>query len=97
MTQTASADKKPTPKTPPASDDLSKAIEESVERKADEHARCVHLFDDYYRCNWWVPDKTPHPFWLSTGRIRTSKFLRVTRAASGLLIEDMGSRSVTRR
>jgi hypothetical protein len=81
-------EKKATPPQAP-SEDLSRAIEQSVERQPDEQVRSVRLFDNFYRCNWWVQDKTPHPFWLTTGKIRKSSFLRVTKAAEGLLIETV--------
>ena len=89
MTQEITFDKKQAIESPTASEDLSKAIEQSEARQPDEQVRTVRLFDNFYRCNWWVQDKTPHPFWLKTGKIRKSSFLRVTRAADGLLIENM--------
>ena len=78
--------------TPPAAEDLSKAIEQTVETQADEQVEVVRVFGDRYRCNWWVREKAAH--WLSctSGRIRRSKFLRVTRAADRLLIEDLDDR-----
>ena len=48
-------------------EDLSKEIEKSMDRRPDDRIKVVRLFDDYYRCNWWVQDKSPHPFWLMTG------------------------------
>jgi len=75
------------PRSPPA--DLSREMEGSMERQPDERIRVVRVFDDRYRCNWWVEDKTPHPFWLSTGRIRKSTFVRATRTKDGLLIEPV--------
>jgi hypothetical protein len=73
--------------------DLSREIEQSLDRQPDERVRTVRLFGDCYRCNWWVEDKTPHPFWLATGTIRKSRFLRATKSNDQLLIEDFGSRS----
>jgi hypothetical protein len=96
MTQTPPAEKKPAADKPAASEDLSKAIEQSMERQPDELVKSVRLFDDYYRCNWWVPDKAAQPVWLSMGRIRRSRFLRVTRAGSELVIEDVDKRRATR-
>src|SRR6188768_1309773 len=57
MTDIATKTKRPAvaPK-PPAVEDLSKEIEQSVERLADERVRAVRVFDDFYRCNWWVRD-----------------------------------------
>ena len=67
--------------------DLSKEMEQSMERQSDERIKVVWVFDDFYRCNWWVEDKTPHPFWLATGKIRRSAFVRGTMTKDGLLIE----------
>lgn len=89
MTQEIKAEEKNAAQPQTVSEDLSRAIEQSVERQFDEQVRSVRLFDDYYRCNWWVQDKTPHPFWLTTGKIRKSSFLRVTKAVDGLLIEKV--------
>src|SRR5205085_10244326 len=61
-----------------ASEDLSQAIGGSVERKPGEEVRIVRVFDDNYRCNWWVRDGGPGPSYLNTGRIIKSKFLGVT-------------------
>ena len=63
------------PATGAAGGDLSKEIALSLERKPDERLRVVRLFGDCYRCNWWVQDPGPHPFWLSTGTIRKSRFI----------------------
>ena len=92
MTQDITFEKKSAAHAQPASEDLSKAIEQTVERQPDEQVRSVRLFDNFYRCNWWVQDKTPHPVWLTTGKIRKSSFLRVTRAGDALRIEKIGDR-----
>ena len=92
MTQEINIEKEQISKAPNTSDDLSKEIEHSVDRQPDEQVKSVRLFDDFYRCNWWVEDKTPHPFWISTGKIRKSSFLRATKTSTGLLIEDVGER-----
>lgn len=73
----------------PAGEDLSAELQRSVERRADERVRAVRVFGDCYRCNWWVRDEGPHPFWLATGTIRRSRFLRATRTADGLVVEDI--------
>lgn len=72
---------------PPHAEDLSKEIELSMERQADERIKVVRLFGNCYRCNWWGPDKSEHPFWLATGTIRKSKFLRATKTSDGLVVE----------
>jgi hypothetical protein len=71
--------------------DLSKEIEQSIERQPDENVKTVRVFGDCYRCNWWVKNKMPQPFWLATGKIRKSRFLRATKTNDELLIEDLGS------
>jgi len=89
MTQDIKADKKQVVESRATSEDLSRAIEQSVARQPDEQVRSVRLFGNFYRCNWWVQDKTPHPFWLTSGKIRKSSFLRVTKAGDELLIEKV--------
>lgn len=92
MTQEAKVPERSTGSTAPAAQDLSAAIAHAVETQADEEAAVVRVFDDRYRCNWWVRDRTNH--WLSgtTGTIRRSKFLRATQTAGGLVIEDLNDR-----
>ena len=75
-----------------ANPDLSQAIEESVERKPGEEVRIVRVFDDNYRCNWWIRDGGPGPAYLNMGRIIKSKFLRATMVGEKLLVEDLSSR-----
>jgi hypothetical protein len=75
------------PIAPPAKpDDLSDLIARSVERRPDERLRVVRLFNDCYRCNWWVQDKAPHPHWLLTGTIRKSRFIRAEMKGDQLII-----------
>ena len=90
MTEEITAEKRPAVQAAIASEDLSKAIEESLPREPDEQVKSVRVFNDCYRCNWWVKDKTAHAPWLSMGKIRKSSLLRVTQAADGLLIEVVG-------
>jgi hypothetical protein len=75
----------------PAIKDLSAAIESTVKREPREEVRCVHLFDDNYRCNWWVRDLSPGPTYLNVGRIIRSKFFRATMTGEKLVIEDGAS------
>src|SRR5438045_5750536 len=75
-----------------ATTDLSDAIEGSVERGPGEEVRTVRVFDDHYRCNWWVRDGLPGgPAYLDVGRIIKSKFLRATMSGEKLVIEDVSS------
>jgi hypothetical protein len=95
MTENAKIEKKAVSPAAPAqsvrADDLSKEMERTLERTADEHIRVVRVFDDHYRCNWWVQDKSPHPFWLATGTIRKSRFVKATRSNDRLVVEDVKS------
>ena len=73
--------------------DLSAAIEGSVEREPGEEVRSVRVFDDNYRCNWWVRDAAQAPAYLNIGRIVRSKFLRATMRGDEMIIEDLSSAS----
>jgi hypothetical protein len=72
-------------------DDLSEAINQSVERQPDEEVRSVRVFEDRYRCNWWVREKSNHWMSFSSGIISKSRFLRATKIANKLVIEDLSS------
>ena len=74
-----------------AARDLSQAIEGSVAREPGEEVRSVRVFDDNYRCNWWVRDAAPGPLYLNTGRIIKSKFLKATMTGEKLVVEDISS------
>jgi len=88
MTDNILTEKKPVP--PKAVDeDLCKQIEQTMERESGEHIRVVRVFDNCYRCNWWAPEKSPKSFWLSSGTIRKSRFVRATKTTDGVLIEDV--------
>jgi hypothetical protein len=76
-----------------ATEDLSEAIEASLEKGSGEEVRSVRVFDDHYRCNWWVRDGAPGPTYLNTGRIIRSKFLRAIMTGEKLVIEDVSSHS----
>jgi hypothetical protein len=71
---------------------LCSAIDRAMERQPGEEVRTVWLFDDIYRCNWWMQDSPAS--WLSTtsGRISRSKFLRVHLDGDKLVIEDKSPR-----
>jgi hypothetical protein len=74
---------------PPSTEDLSEAIEQMMDRRPDEQVRCVRVFEDRYRCNWWVRGLARN--WLSgaTSSVRKSIFLSATRTPNGLVIEDL--------
>jgi hypothetical protein len=75
------------------SEDLSAAIEGSIDKQLGEEVRSVRVYGDHYRCNWWIRDVTPGAAYLNVGRITRSKFLRVTRAGDQLNIVDVSDRS----
>lgn len=82
------------PAAAPATTDLSREVERAVERKSRDRVRCVRVFEDYYRCNWWAPAAAaegPLPEWSATAlhRVRKSRFLRVTNGPCGLCIEQV--------
>ncbi len=76
-----------------ATDDLSEDIKQSVEKQRHEEVRCVRLFGDRYRCNWWVKDATTQPVFTRTGKISKSRFLRVTKVDGRLVIEGLNDRN----
>jgi hypothetical protein len=72
-----------------AVEDLSEAIEGSIDKQPGEEVRSVRVYGDHYRCNWWVRDAAPGPAYFNVGRITRSKFLRVTRTGDDLLIVEV--------
>jgi hypothetical protein len=86
----------PKPATPAASD-LSREIEGAVPREPRDRVRCVRVFGDRYRCNWWAPatdEALPAGMaeWAVSAmhRVRQSRFLKATSRANRLHIEDLG-------
>jgi len=76
--------------------DLSTQIERAVQRDPLDKVKCVRVFGDNYRCNWWAePDGAISgrhvSAWgaLATLRIRKSRFLNVTIVDGGLVIKEM--------
>jgi hypothetical protein len=92
MTQEGKSHKQSNVQAKPVIDDLSQAIDQMMERQPDEQVRTVRVFEDRYRCNWWVREKTTHWMSFSTAVIRKSRFLRATQAGGKLLIEDLSDR-----
>ena len=83
---------------PKAAADLSREIERAVPREPQDRVRCVHVFGDRYRCNWWAPtgaDNSPRAMaeWAISAmcRVRKSRFLRATARGTRLTIEDLGA------
>ena len=84
-----------------AENDLSAQIEHAVQRDPLDRVKCVRVFDDFYRCNWWAQSKTGtvsrHASeWgiVATQRVRKSRFLNVTMVAGELMIKEMRPRSL---
>jgi hypothetical protein len=78
--------------------DLSREIERAVPREPQDRVRCVRVFGDRYRCNWWAPlgwddVRGPRPEWAITAlcRVRKSRFLRATARGTRLTVEDLGA------
>jgi hypothetical protein len=91
MAQESTTGKQQVSQPPPETEDLSEAINQTVERQPDEEVKSVRVFEDRYRCNWWVRGKTNDWLSFTTGVIRKSRFLRATRTADGLVIEDLSN------
>ena len=72
---------------------LSLAIAQTMEKKADEHVKCVRVYGDRYRCNWWVQGDPDDWRSFGSGRISRSRFVRATMVGEKLVIEDL---SITR-
>jgi hypothetical protein len=83
-------------KSAPAAPDLSREIEGAVPREPRDRVRCVRVFGDHYRCNWWAPASDEMiagmAEWALTAmhRVRRSRFLRATGRGGRLVIEDLG-------
>jgi len=76
--------------------DLSAQINAALDKRADETVKCVRVFGDNYRCNWWVHADAAAP--RSSGglpldgttlRVRRSSFLTVTSTPDGLQIRGL--------
>lgn len=86
--------KAPLPKSS-ASVDLSRQIEQMVERRAVDTVRCVHVFGDFYRCNWWSrrgnrPDGRNYDWaGLMTDHVRQSRFFRATVSGEDVVLEEV--------
>lgn len=67
----------------------------TLELQPGDRVSCVRVFGDFYRCNWWAPGHSSAELRMieglraSTYRIRKSRFLRVTSAAGGVIIQDV--------
>jgi hypothetical protein len=77
------------PATPATPENLSKLIEQAVAKEPNEQVRCVRVFNDRYRCNWWAVGKEAAWDSVTTSRIVRSEFLRATATADGLKMENL--------
>ena len=73
----------------PASEDLSDAIEQTMEKEPGEEIRTIRVFGNCYRLNWWARDKSPHAWFEAGGTIRKSRFVRATKVDDRLVLEDL--------
>jgi hypothetical protein len=79
-----------------AGQDLSGAIELAVTREPMDRVRCVRVFGDYYRCNWWAPAPALAPGmamaeWARQAlhRVRKSRFISARAAGGQLVMEEV--------
>lgn len=84
-----------------AETDLSAQIEQTVQRDPLDRVKCVRVFDNFYRCNWWAQPASDivsrhSSMWgiVATQRVRKSRFLNVTMVAGELVIKEMRPRSL---
>ena len=99
MTRHENGKEPPAQTTPPtkATQDLSGEIVNAVVKEASDLVRCVRIFGDYYRCNWWAPapraDESPATAFdiVATHRVRKSRLLLATAPAGELVIREMQS------
>jgi hypothetical protein len=77
-----------------AAQDLSSEIEQAVVRQPLDRVRCVHLYDNHYRCNWWAPGIDEkhggQAEWalLAMHRVRKSRFITAHLSGAGELVMD---------
>jgi hypothetical protein len=91
------------PRTSPArsAGDLSAEIERAMDKEPLDRVRCIHVFGDYYRCNWWAPpilknNQTKSFDWAvaTTHHVRQSRFLSATMNAGQLKIEFVKQKAI---
>src|SRR5581483_4560127 len=74
--------------------DLSRQIEHAVKREPADTVRCVRVFGDFYRCNWWSRlgkrPATPDYDWggLMTDYVRQSRFLKATLSGDQVVVTE---------
>ena len=79
--------------------DLSGEIERTVAREPQDRVRCVRVYDDHYRCNWWAPGveaaagaNTNMAEWASVAMhtVRKSRFITARLSGGQLVMEEAG-------
>lgn len=82
---------------------MASRIERVVTRQPQDQVRCIHLFDDFFRCNWWSPQGIDlhrnSAAWVvgALSRVRKSCFVAAKFENGRLVIEEVdakGSRCV---
>ncbi len=83
------------PAQPNEAGDLSDEIAKAVEKRPEDRVTCRRIWGNSYRCNWWTAAnsaKYDNPGMsgnlVTTHTIRKSRFLNVTRGATGLVITE---------
>jgi hypothetical protein len=76
-------------------EDLSGRIEQALVRRRHDRVKCVRVFGDFYRCNWWAiatdtPSRGDCSAWgaVAMSRVRESRFLRATLEGDVLKIDE---------
>lgn len=106
MHESPPTDPTPTPPTPdkaarrPVGDAILRDIERSMTKEPYDRVKCVHLFGDYFRVNWWSPtptkpDQNKGFDWATraTHYVRKSQFLHATLNGGQLVVKDADRRS----
>src|SRR5580692_9733885 len=92
-------EKPPAPAKPPApkpDQDLSRDIERMIGKEPHDRVKCVRVYGDRYRCNWWAPpvDKISSPAFnwafVTTHQVRKSRFLNASMSSGQLVVEEVG-------
>jgi hypothetical protein len=87
----------------PSEKDLSREIERTVAREPLDFVKCVRVFGNYYRCNWWSRAAGARQYldYAWTGIIvdivRKSCFLSATMNAGELTLKEIGPVGAHRR
>jgi hypothetical protein len=79
----------------PPEEDLSRKIERAVDREPLDLVKCVRVFGNYYRCNWWSHSGAGRSdlnhTWtaIMTDIVRKSCFLSATMNAGELVVKEI--------